>query len=172
MEETQTPETVKNSLSRRELLKALAAGGSALAAAAFLPDKWSSPEIQAGVLPAHAQATLCPQVFIKDVERVINNGIDLSAGNGAPVIWAVYVNWSPSWDTPPVGILVQFCDQPVTILNVTYNEDPPPYYSARIEFTYTGEVMCEPPIPVRVVVTFSRTCRSEDTYLWEPPVLE
>ncbi len=46
------------SLPRRNLLKALAAGG-ALAAAAFLPEGWAKPAIEAGVLPAHAQSTVC-----------------------------------------------------------------------------------------------------------------
>ncbi|MBN1180046.1 MAG: twin-arginine translocation signal domain-containing protein [Anaerolineae bacterium] len=42
-------------LSRRELLKALAATGGAVAAATLLPEQWSSPAVQVGVLPAHAQ---------------------------------------------------------------------------------------------------------------------
>ena len=46
------------SLSRRELLKALAATAGATAAAAFLPANWVKPVIKAGVLPAHAQGTL------------------------------------------------------------------------------------------------------------------
>jgi len=44
-------------LNRRELLKVLAAAGGGLAAAAFLPGKWLKPVVEAGVLPAHAQAT-------------------------------------------------------------------------------------------------------------------
>ncbi|MBN1148033.1 MAG: twin-arginine translocation signal domain-containing protein [Anaerolineales bacterium] len=56
MDETKaTPE--ETNLSRRELLKALAAAGGALGAAAFLPGKWAKPLVEAGVLPAHAQAT-------------------------------------------------------------------------------------------------------------------
>ena len=46
------------SLSRRELLKALAATAGATAAAAFLPGNWVKPVVTAGVLPAHAQGTL------------------------------------------------------------------------------------------------------------------
>jgi hypothetical protein len=44
-------------LNRRELLKILAASGGGLVAAAFLPGKWMKPIVEAGVLPAHAQAT-------------------------------------------------------------------------------------------------------------------
>ena len=47
----------EQNLSRRELLKVLAAGGGGLAAAAFLPGRWLKPVVEAGVLPAHAQAT-------------------------------------------------------------------------------------------------------------------
>jgi len=58
-EETQT-------LSRRELLKVLAAAGGAVGAAAFVPAKWSKPLVEAGVLPAHAQGT-------GDSELIISN---------------------------------------------------------------------------------------------------
>ncbi len=56
LSETNTP--VESSVSRRELLKVLAASGGGLIAAAFLPKRWLKPVIEAGVLPAHAQATL------------------------------------------------------------------------------------------------------------------
>ncbi|MBN1179249.1 MAG: twin-arginine translocation signal domain-containing protein [Anaerolineae bacterium] len=42
-------------ISRRNLLKALAAAGGAVAASTLLPEAWSSPLVQTGVLPAHAQ---------------------------------------------------------------------------------------------------------------------
>jgi len=44
-------------VSRRDMLKILAAAGSGLAAAAFLPAKWLKPMVNAGVLPAHAAAS-------------------------------------------------------------------------------------------------------------------
>lgn len=47
----------KKTLSRRKLLKILAASGGAVTTASVLPGKWSKPVIEAGVLPAHAQAT-------------------------------------------------------------------------------------------------------------------
>jgi hypothetical protein len=54
--DTKTPQTA---VSRRELLKALAASSGALTVAAFLPGKWAKPRVEAGVLPAHAQSTTC-----------------------------------------------------------------------------------------------------------------
>ena len=45
-------------ISRRELLKALAATTGAVAAASMLPSQWVSPVIEAGVLPAHAQGSV------------------------------------------------------------------------------------------------------------------
>ncbi len=50
-------ESQEHNLNRRELLKILAAAGGGLAAAVFLPGKWLKPVVEAGVLPAHAQAT-------------------------------------------------------------------------------------------------------------------
>jgi len=57
MEEIKPSEEQPTGLSRRELLKILAAGSGALAAAAFLPGKWVRPVVGSGVLPAHAQST-------------------------------------------------------------------------------------------------------------------
>jgi len=50
-------EATQKTLGRRELLKALAATGGAVTAASMLPGKWAKPVIEAGVLPAHAQAS-------------------------------------------------------------------------------------------------------------------
>ncbi len=58
----QPPEIIQPSaenLNRRDILKVLAASGSGLLAAAFLPGKWLKPVIEAGVLPAHAQTSRC-----------------------------------------------------------------------------------------------------------------
>jgi len=44
-------------VSRRRLLKVLAAAGGAVAASTLLPDKWARPVVEVGMLPAHAQVT-------------------------------------------------------------------------------------------------------------------
>ncbi len=57
MPESPNSNLEERNLSRRGLLKALAAAGGALGAAAFLPGKWVKPVVEAGVLPGHAQST-------------------------------------------------------------------------------------------------------------------
>ena len=51
-----TEENTPKSWGRRELLKALAATGGAVALS-NVPNKWDKPEVGFGVLPAHAQAS-------------------------------------------------------------------------------------------------------------------
>jgi len=80
-------------LNRREVLKTLAAGSGALAAAAFLPSKWSKPVIQAGVLPAHAQASC--NITLEFI-RVGRCG-SCPGGNEA------YVHYTPS-GSPPTSV--------------------------------------------------------------------
>ena len=54
-ENNATPEQDQaQTFGRRDLLKALAATGGAVTAAALLPGKWTKPVIEAGVMPAHA----------------------------------------------------------------------------------------------------------------------
>lgn len=47
-------------MSRRKLLKALAATSGAVVASQMLPGQWSKPLIESGVLPAHAQGSNLP----------------------------------------------------------------------------------------------------------------
>jgi hypothetical protein len=77
-------------LNRRELLKILAAGGTALAASAIIPDRWSKPVVGSGVLPAHAQST-CTNTLV--IIRVGQCG-ECPGGNVA------YVQYTPESDTP------------------------------------------------------------------------
>lgn len=58
MTQRNNPPHKRQALSRRELLKVLAALGGAVTASSLLPEKWARPEIGAGALPAHAQASL------------------------------------------------------------------------------------------------------------------
>lgn len=47
-------------LSRRHLLKAIAATGGAVAASTLLPGEWVKPIVNVGILPAHAQISPTP----------------------------------------------------------------------------------------------------------------
>ncbi len=47
----------KLQMSRRTLLKIIAAAGGSMAASAMLPGKWVKPVMRAGVLPVHAQTS-------------------------------------------------------------------------------------------------------------------
>ena len=48
----------KETLGRRQLLKAIAATGGAVAASSLLPGEWAKPVVEVGVLPAHAQVSV------------------------------------------------------------------------------------------------------------------
>ena len=78
----------EQNLSRRELLKVLAAGGGGLAAAAFLPGRWLKPVVEAGVLPAHAQATNTLKlvslfVWSKEPRSQLSNGCNEQPWGGS-----------------------------------------------------------------------------------------
>jgi len=50
-------ESQQHTISRRALLKALAAAGGAVAATTLLPGEWAKPVVKVGVLPVHAQGS-------------------------------------------------------------------------------------------------------------------
>ena len=52
----------QNHITRRTLLKLLAAGGIGLGASAMLPGEWVKPAMKVGVLPVHAQSSPAPTV--------------------------------------------------------------------------------------------------------------
>ena len=56
-------EAPEETISRRQLLKAMAATGGAVSASSLLPGKWVKPVVEAGVLPAHAQVTPEPPEY-------------------------------------------------------------------------------------------------------------
>jgi hypothetical protein len=55
--------TEEMQISRRRLLKALAAAGGAVAVSSMLPKNWEKPVVEGGVLPAHAQVSEEPVVY-------------------------------------------------------------------------------------------------------------
>jgi hypothetical protein len=54
----------RGGVSRRGLLKVIAAAGGTAAAAAVLPDRWLKPMIQIGATPAHAQTSVSRPVIL------------------------------------------------------------------------------------------------------------
>ena len=78
-EKTTNPQ---KSINRREMLKkgALAAGG-AITAAAFLDGKWLKPIVKTGVLPVHAQASMCAEYDFtpqfNNVDHEFSLGVDV-----------------------------------------------------------------------------------------------
>lgn len=81
----------EKTLGRRELLKALAATGSAVVASSMLPNQWTKPVIEAGVLPAHAQGSKRDQILEvvqneTDYEIRLKKGNDVIAGPVGPKV--------------------------------------------------------------------------------------
>ena len=73
-------------LNRREAIKAMAAAGGALAAAAFMPGKWTRPVVEAGVVPAHAQSTL-PGITINILQACSDVGfVDFNYNDPAGLV--------------------------------------------------------------------------------------
>jgi hypothetical protein len=66
-------------VTRNQFLKLLIAGGSATAAAAFLPEKWLKPIVKVGVLPVHAQSSL--SLVLSNLE-ISNASVGLNIGMG------------------------------------------------------------------------------------------
>jgi hypothetical protein len=66
LESESQPETPTNTtlVSRRTLLKMVAAAGAGTSAALFLPGQWSKPVAEVGVLPAHAQVSAGLYTFV------------------------------------------------------------------------------------------------------------
>ncbi|MBN1148557.1 MAG: twin-arginine translocation signal domain-containing protein [Anaerolineales bacterium] len=146
MEESQTP------LSRRELLKTLAASGGALAAAAFLPAKWTRPVVQAGVLPAHAQATFCD--YIVAIVRA-------SMYQDNPWRWVAYLTWNPETDFVPGIASITAAGTSATILNVEH-APAAPYSSMIIEFEFPHTIEFN---SFEICLSFSVGCQACDIYL-------
>jgi uncharacterized protein YegL len=80
-------------MGRRKLLKALAAGGGAIAVTAIVPGKWAKPVIEAGLLPAHAQASPTPT-------PIRANPISCDDVDGVDINLALDRSWSMNPDSP------------------------------------------------------------------------
>jgi hypothetical protein len=106
------PNDLNQSLSRRQLLKALAASGGAMAVSAFLPARWLKPQVGAGVLPAHAQSTLtCVTLQFLDEYPCGQPGNTIPCGGFA---WIGVFAFQPAGYTPLGIASFTACGQNVT----------------------------------------------------------
>jgi len=158
MGENKSTRNERSSLSRRELLKVLAASSGALTLGAFLPQKWVKPVIQAGVVPAHAQGT-CPYVAeITEAIYEFNNQ------------WAVNVHWTPSSPGTPVFVSATFGGLPAPIIDgCWWYGDPGATTGAGFECTRNASATGWD-FTVRFDWYGARTCIVTDTYTVTPPV--
>jgi hypothetical protein len=76
-------------VSRRDALKALAAASGALVASGMLPKSWTSPVVETGIVPAHAQSTAC----FEQVDLVVDQCLDSTCPPGAA--FGIHVYYSP-----------------------------------------------------------------------------
>ncbi|HEY9078017.1 MAG TPA: twin-arginine translocation signal domain-containing protein [Anaerolineaceae bacterium] len=93
---------MSNQVTRRELLKVLAASGGAVAAASFLPGKWVKPLVKAGVLPAHAQSSQNPPTVSNLVVHV--DGSFFNSTNQKAFPTGVPLNASFQYNDPLGGV--------------------------------------------------------------------
>ena len=78
--EEKTSNTPKQ-INRRKMLKGVLAAGGAITAAAFLDGKWLKPVVKTGILPVHAQASICEDYTITPIfDYFINEGTAFNLG--------------------------------------------------------------------------------------------
>lgn len=66
-------------ISRRRLLKAITATGGAVVASQAFPTQWVKPVVEAGVLPAHAQAS--PVTTVSNIQKTFTGTNDCQTNN-------------------------------------------------------------------------------------------
>ena len=107
-----------NGLSRRDALKLLgaAAGASVLA---NLPSRWSTPQLTAGVLPAHAQTSEC-WGLIFEVLYVQGTNPFLQYDNGFPDPTPIE-NPPAEFQHPAAGFKAYWACAPACVWVIVYN---------------------------------------------------
>lgn len=100
---------LRKPVSRRTMLKIIAAAGGGTAASFALPGKWVKPFVRAGVLPVHAQTSQAPggiYSIIGSSEEVLNDGA-----------WYFYLSVTIS---PALAGVTMYADYRWRISGVTY----------------------------------------------------
>lgn len=84
MIDTDTPEPMQNlTVNRRALIRKMAAGTAVLAGCSVLPDKWVSPLIEFGSLPAHATTSGAVEAIVEELRQGINETESAAATGSA-----------------------------------------------------------------------------------------
>ncbi|MCB2179597.1 twin-arginine translocation signal domain-containing protein [bacterium] len=112
-------EEAKQNLSRRDILKVLGAASGA-AVLANLPAKWSSPELAVGVLPAHAQTSVC---YALTIELVDTDGI------------AKYESYQIPPDEEDGAFLRWYCQEGCADLDIWSEGDGATFITVRVTTT-------------------------------------
>jgi hypothetical protein len=100
----------KKSINRRDALKALAATGVGVVAASLLPGKWEKPAMQMGVLPVHAQSSVCNAVVEYAMEGPCQSFPELACGE---FDYVGEFSYTPTYLTP-TEVDVNVCGEPIS----------------------------------------------------------
>jgi hypothetical protein len=103
-------EKTKKTINRRDALKALAAAGAGVVAASLLPGKWEKPAMQMGVLPVHAQSSVCNAEVEYTSEGFCESFPQLACG---VFDYVGQFSYNPTYLTP-TGVDVNVCGEDIS----------------------------------------------------------
>jgi hypothetical protein len=137
-------------ISRRTLLKVIAAAGGSLAASTMLPGKWVKPVLKVGVLPVHAQTSTL------GIYHIVSSTASYFSGDGC------LSNLSATITPAASGISMQVivCDMSVS---------PPACAPVGTAATVSGLATFDDPYtcfgstPIRVTITFTNASDCDGT---------
>lgn len=82
---TETPELMRDqNVNRRAVIRKMAAGTAVLAGCSVLPDKWVSPLIEFGSLPAHATTSGAVEAIVQELREGINESETVPVAEASP----------------------------------------------------------------------------------------
>lgn len=143
MEELRSP-----NLTRSQFLKLLIAGGTATAAAAFLPGKWAKPLVKVGVLPVHAQSSYTVHLTGLDLDML--RGLEPGKGPGLASPAKMEHPYASHWYTQPVNFdyeddFSEVDGNAVVHYTATPSGGSPASDSDKIDNLWDGMIIAKPP---------------------------